>query len=43
MKSQIERARAAWRRHPCVQDHTWRWGILALLLIGLMLMNGGGR
>jgi hypothetical protein len=33
----LEQMRRFYAHSPCVQDQTWRWGILALLLIGMML------
>jgi hypothetical protein len=37
MKFAIDRLRRFYMHSHCVQDHTWRWGILILLLIGTMI------
>jgi hypothetical protein len=33
----VEQMRRFYMHSQCVQNHTWRWGILVLLLIGTML------
>lgn len=40
VKNTLRRVRSLWRTSECLQNETWRWGILLALLI-LVLTFGG--